>query len=231
MRGRWRIGDQIRTRYGIVPPVEVSFDDFTEDIEPNRLLRAAIHRLLNLPMRSDRSRWPVRAIEARLGNVRLVDYDPRRVPQVTFDRRSEHYRGAVGLARLILSGISFDLGAGGVAASAFLIDMNKVFEDFVVVALRDALGVSDRVLVQGGIGKPLFLGRGERIRLKPDLSLWSGERCLFVGDVKYKRVHVDAYPNADLYQLTAEHQRGSRPRPGFRVRRPAQPRHASTRST
>ncbi len=72
VRGRWRIGDQIRTRYGIVPPVEVSFDDFTEDIEPNRLLRAAIHRLLNLPMRSDRSRRPLRAIEARLGNVRLV---------------------------------------------------------------------------------------------------------------------------------------------------------------
>ncbi len=203
VRGRWRIGDQIRTRYGIVPPVEVSFDDFTEDIEPNRLLRAAIHRLLNLPMRSDRSRWPLRAIDARLGNVRLVDYDPRRVPQVTFDRRSEHYRGAVGLARLVLSGVSFDLGSGGVAASAFLIDMNKVFEDFVVVALRDALGVSDRVLVQGASGKQLFLGRGERIRLKPDLSLWSGERCLFVGDVKYKRVHVDAYPNADLYQLTA----------------------------
>jgi len=72
---------------------------------------------------------------------------PRRVPQVVFDGRSEHYRGAVGLARLILSGVSFDLGAGEVAASAFLIDMNKVFEDFVVVALRDALRVSDRVLV------------------------------------------------------------------------------------
>jgi len=133
----------------------------------------------------------------------LVDYDPRRVPAVMFDRRSEHYRGAVGLARLILSGVSFDLGAGGVAASAFLIDMNKVFEDFVVVALREALGVSARVLVQGGSGKQLFLGRSHRIRLKPDVSLWSGDRCLFVGDVKYKRVHVDAYPNADLYQLTA----------------------------
>jgi 5-methylcytosine-specific restriction enzyme subunit McrC len=26
---------------------------------------------------------------------------------------------------------------------------------------------------------------------------------LFVGDVKYKRIKPDAYPNADLYQLTA----------------------------
>jgi 5-methylcytosine-specific restriction enzyme subunit McrC len=203
VRGRWRIGDQIRARYGIVPPVEVSFDDFTEDIEPNRLLRAALHRLLRLPVRSDRSRWPLRAIDARLGNVRLVEYDPRRVPQVTFDRRSEHYRGAVDLARLILSGTSFDLAPGAVAASAFLVDMNKVFEDFVIVALREALGVSDRVLVQGASGKPLFLDLAERVSVEPDISYWAGDRCLFVGDVKYKRIMPVGFPNADLYQLTA----------------------------
>jgi len=203
LRGRWRIGDQIRTRFGTVPPIEVSYDDYTEDIEHNRILRAAIHRLLRLHFRDDRGRWPLGALDGRLENVRVVDYDPRRVPPVLFDRRSEHYRGAIGLARLILSGVSFDLGAGGVAASAFLIDMNKVFEDFLVVALRDALGVSARVLVQGASGKRLFLDSAERIVLKPDISLWSGDRCLFVGDAKYKRVRVDAYPNADLYQITA----------------------------
>jgi len=203
LRGRWRIGDQIRSRFGTVPPIEVSYDDFTEDIEPNRLLRAAVHRLLRLPARDDHARWPLRALDARLSGVRLVDYDPRRVPQVVFDRRSEHYRGAVGLARLILSGASFDLDVGQVAASAFLIDMNKVFEDFVVVALRDALRVSDRVLVQGASGRPLFLDVAERVSLRPDISFWAGERCQFVGDVKYKRLAMAAYPNADLYQLTA----------------------------
>ncbi len=135
--------------------------------------------------------------------MRLVEYDRRRVPQVTFDRRSEHYRGAVGLARLILSGASFDLAPGAVGASAFLVDMNKVFEDFVVVAQRDALGVSDGVLVQGASGRPLFLDVAQRVSLKPDISYWSGERCLFVGDVKYKRITPAGYPNADLYQLTA----------------------------
>jgi 5-methylcytosine-specific restriction enzyme subunit McrC len=203
LRGRWRIGDQVRTRFGIAPPVEVTFDEFSEDIEHNRLLRAALHRLLRLPLRYERSRWPLRALETRLEGVRLVPYDRRRVPQVTFDRRSEHYRPAVGLARLILTNVSFDLAPGGVPASAFLIDMNKVFEDFVVVALREALGVSERVLVQGARGKRLFLDVGQQIPLKPDLSYWAGQRCLFVGDVKYKRLFPAGYPNADLYQLTA----------------------------
>lgn len=203
VRGRWRIGDQIRTRYGIAPPVEVTYDDFTADIELNRILRAAIHRLLRLPIRDDRVRWPLRALDTKLETVRLVDYDARRVPDIVFDRRSERYRPAVKLARLILGGASFDLAPGGTHASAFLIDMNKVFEDFVVVALRDALQVSDRVLVQGAQGRRLRFDVAGRIALLPDLSLWSGQSCRFVGDVKYKRVRSDAFPNADLYQLAA----------------------------
>lgn len=203
VRGRWRIGDQIRTRYGIAPPVEVTYDDFSEDIEHNRLLRAALYRLLALPIRSDRSRWPLRALDTRLANVRLVDYDRRRVPDVAFDRRSEHYRGAVGLARLILRDVSFDVAPGAVAASAFLIDMNRVFEDFVVVALRDALGVSDKVLVQGSRGRPMHLDVGEVVGLEPDITYWAGDRCVFVADAKYKRTVSIDYPNADLYQLLA----------------------------
>ena len=181
----------------------MSYDDFTEDIEPNRQLRAALNRLVRLPLRDDRSRWPLRALDARLENVLSVEYDPHHLPLVAFDRRSEHYRGVVGLARLILTGVSFDLAAGGVAASAFLIDMNKVFEDFVVVALREALRVSDRVLVQGASGRPLFLDEKRRVSLKPDVSYWAGERCVFVGDVKYKRIVPADYQPADLYQLLA----------------------------
>lgn len=203
VRGRWRIGDQIRNRFGIGPPVEVTFDEFTEDIELNRLMRAGIRRLLRVPVRDDKSRWPLRALDAKLELVRPIDYDPRRVPTPTFDRRSERYRPAVDLARLILAGTSFDLGPGGVQASAFLIDMNRVFEDFVVVALREALGASDHVLVQGARNRPLHFDTGMRISLHPDLSVWDGAQCTWVGDVKYKRAKSDVFPNADLYQMAA----------------------------
>lgn len=203
VRGRWRIGDQLRNHFGMAPPVEVTYDDFTEDIELNRLLRAAIHRLLRIRTRTDRVRWPLRALDAKLENVRLIEYEPRNVPAIGFDRRTQIYRPAVTLARLVLSGASFDLSSGGVEASAFLIDMNKVFEDFVVVALRESLGLSDRELVQGARGHPLHFDTAGRISLLPDISLWEGSNCRFVGDVKYKRVKSDAYPNADLYQLAA----------------------------
>lgn len=203
VRGRWRIGDQVRNHFGIAPPVEVTYDDYTEDIEVNRLLRAASHRLVRLPTRDDRVRWPLRALDAKLEGVELIDYDPRKVPQPAFDRLNERYRPAIELARLILAWTSFDLAEGRTGASAFLIDMNAVFEDFVVVALREALKVSDRVLVQGASGHAMRFDVSGHVPLKPDVSLWLGGRCVFVGDVKYKRVFSDSYPNADLYQLTA----------------------------
>jgi 5-methylcytosine-specific restriction enzyme subunit McrC len=109
----------------------------------------------------------------------------------------------VELARLIIAGTSFDLGVGSVGAGAFLIDMNKAFEDFVVTALREALHVGPETLVQGARGRALYLDVARRVPLKPDVSLWRDARCRFVGDVKYKRIEYEGYRNADLYQLLA----------------------------
>jgi len=203
LRGRLRVGDQIRRRYGPMPPAEVTYDDFTVDIELNRIVRAASERLSRIRLRSEQSRRGLRGIDARLEGVSLVTYDPRRLPVIRFDRLNERYRDAVALARLVLRSASFDLGHGEVPAAAFLVDMNRAFEDFVVEALRDALGSEHGVLVQGARGRRLYLDEADQVALQPDLSLWQGSRCVFVGDVKYKRILPTEYPNADIYQAVA----------------------------
>lgn len=203
LRGRLRVGDQIRRRYSAVPPAEITYDDFTVDIELNRLLRAATDRLSRMRFRSDRSRAGLRGLEARLQGVSLVPYRRARLPTITFNRLNERYRDAITLARFVLQSASFDLGQGGVPATAFLVDMNKVFENFVVEALRDSLGTASGVVVQEARGRALHLDTGQRLNLLPDLTLWQGDRCVFVGDVKYKRILPNDYKNADVYQATA----------------------------
>lgn len=106
-----------------------------------------------------------------LERVSLVGYDPQGLPDVSYTRLSERYRPAVELAKLVLrSAASFELGHGRVRASSFLVDMNRVFEDFVVVALREALGATEREFPQGAEGRRLFLDEARRVRLEPDLS-------------------------------------------------------------
>jgi 5-methylcytosine-specific restriction enzyme subunit McrC len=203
MRGRVRVEDQMQRRFGLAPPVEVRYDDFTDDIEENRLLRAALHRLSRIQIRFENTRQILRRAESLLQRVQLADYRPQLLPTITYTRLNEHYRLPVELARLILRSTSIELAHGIVRSSAFLVDMNKVFEDFVVVALREALGLTGQTLVQGGDGHALWLDGGHRVPLKPDISWWDGDRCFFVGDVKYKWPEVGGVPNADLYQLLA----------------------------
>ena len=206
VRGRIRFDEQIRRRFGIAMPVEVRYDEFTDDITENRLVKAAVARLGEMRLRSPQARRGLGWTAAMLENVSLVEYAPRNLPDVTFDRLNEHYRGVVGLSRLILRHSAFEARRGEVRATGFLMDMNVLFQEFVTVALRESLRVSANVFCSDNQlkgSRRIHLAENNRVRLEPDLTWWDGNRCTFVGDAKYKLVKPAGVPNADLYQLLA----------------------------
>ena len=200
VRGRIRFGDQIGRRFGIPLPIEVGFDEFTEDIEENRLLKTAIHRLGYTFIRSAAARQDVRRLRPAFTTVGIGAYRRGAPPEVRYTRLNEHYRPAVELARLIIENSSLELLHGEVSGATFLIDMNKVFEEFLYVALGEALGLSER---QWKRGAGLHLDEGKHITMQPDLSWWAGSRPVFVGDAKYKKLESEAFKHADIYQMLA----------------------------
>ena len=149
VRGRIRFDDQIRRHFGIAPPIEVRYDEFTEDIDPNRLIKAAIRRLRRMRLRSQSTRNLLREFDGALASVSAVEYHPGRLPEVAWSPLNAHYCPAVELAKLILRSCSFELRHGQTRSTSFLVDMNRVFEDFVVTALRETLGVTQHTLRQG----------------------------------------------------------------------------------
>ena len=197
IRGRIRFNAQINRRFGVPMPLEVSFDEFTENIEENRLLKTALHRLAHLPVRPAQARREIHALRPVFNTVELGTYR-RGVPEVQYTRLNSHYRPAVELAQLIIDNSSLELFRGEVAGASFLLDMNRVFEGFLFVALREKLGLSASEWVH----KRLFLDEADAIRLEPDLSWWNGGRCRFVGDAKYKRP-PQGFQHADIYQMLA----------------------------
>ena len=205
VRGRIRFGDQIRRRFGIPLPIEISFDDFTEDIEENRLLKAALHLLGRMPIRSPMARRSVRTLRPAFTAVELGSYRRGAVPEIAYNRLNRHYRPAVELARLIIESSSLELRHGEVTGAAFMIDMNAVFERFLRAALRDALGLPERQWPEGERERRLTLDEAGQVRLFPDLMWRSGRmrEPIFVGDAKYKRIVPSGWPNADIYQMLA----------------------------
>ena len=203
VRGRIRFHDQIARRFGILPPVEVRYDEFTEDIEENRLLKAALRALERIRIRSSEMWYQLHHFQAALDRVSLVEYQSRNLPTINYTRLNHRYRPALELSKLILRSLSYDLEYGRAAGAAFLVDMNDVFEKFVWVALREALGLSEWTFPIGGSNHPLFMDLAQKVSLKPDLSWWHDSKCMFVGDAKYKRINVPGIKNPDLYQLLA----------------------------
>ncbi len=203
VRGRIVVAEQIRRRFGVAVPVELRYDDFTDDILENRLVKAAAALLGRMRIRSARSRAGLRWIASTLGDVSAARFAPKDPPEVEFGRLNGHYREVVGLSRLILRHWAYEAERGETRAAGFLVDMNRVFQDFVTLALREALGVSERTFRSDNEIPRVTLDEGGKVRLAPDLSWWDGPACAFVGDAKYKRIDSKAVPNADLYQLLA----------------------------
>ena len=204
IRGRIKFEDQIRRRFDMPLPVEVQYDDFTDDILANRLIKAATYRIARMRIRSSTARRGLAWIESMLAHVSPLEIQPHSVPEIQFNKLNEHYREVVGLSRLILRHAAFGANRGDVRTTGFLIDMNVLFQEFVTHALREILLVSSRVLCSDkSIPRRVTLDQVGNVTLKPDLSWWEQGACTFVGDAKYKKIDAENVPNADLYQLLA----------------------------
>ena len=96
IRGRIRIGEQIRRRFGAPVPIEVRYDDFTEDILMNRLVKAAAVRLGLMRIRSRQSRVDLGWIDGMLENVTLVEFPSNALPSVSFQSSQRALPGGGG---------------------------------------------------------------------------------------------------------------------------------------
>ena len=205
LRGRIREADQLRTHYGRAVPAEVTHDEYTVDIAENRLLRAACERLCRLP-----GDIPggipdqVRTRLLRLGR-HLADVTPigagHRLPAWRPTRLNTRYHIALRLAELVLRETCVEHRPGEIAVNGFLLDMPKVFERFVTVALSDTLaGRGGRCELQ----EPLYLDEQNAIKMYPDFVRYADSgRPIAVVDAKYKVERPQGYPDADLYQILA----------------------------
>ena len=102
VRGRIAFAEQMRRRFDVPLPVEVRYDDFTDDIEANRQVKAAAMILGGMRIEHAETRDGLRRVAATLANVTPVHYRRDDLPEVKFDRLNAHYREVVELARLIL---------------------------------------------------------------------------------------------------------------------------------
>jgi 5-methylcytosine-specific restriction enzyme subunit McrC len=228
LKGRWRVGEHLRhpERRHLFA---VTYDEFSVDVPLNQVFRFVVERLWHIT-RNNHTRQ-------QLGNLRQWMEDVTLLSTLSIDdtttiaitRLNQRFAPLLELARLFIEKSTFQLSRGDVPTFAFIVDMNRLFESFLINFIRhhrneilpsplqgcellsQSKGVTYHLATLSDTGKAVF-------RLKPDLAFYSptSNRFLFLLDAKYKRLaYTDitaGISQDDFYQMYAYAHRYSCPR-------------------
>ena len=119
--------------------------------------------------------------------------------RLVYDRKSEDYREAMTLARLILFNNMPDLSPGRHETMAMLFDMNRLWEEFVYVTLRKYL---PDCTVEDQVRRDFWESPNPVIThiIKPDIVIRKNND-LYILDTKWKVPRNSSPSDADLHQM------------------------------
>jgi 5-methylcytosine-specific restriction enzyme subunit McrC len=178
LRGRILIGEQLKKRQGQMYPVEVAFDEFTENIPENIELNMAVTKAMKFGNLTPAQHRDFRHLSRRFSEIDTSKSEPN----WTKSRHNIHYWNSLVLADLINSGNGFYEELGGVAVSGFTVDMYRVFEKFLLRELKM------RLERHGGVVETKYLHLDEENRQKAQIDImWHKDgQIKFIADAKYK---------------------------------------------
>ena len=206
MRGRLLVDRQMLDRFGVLDRVHCRFDELTMDIAENQLLATALSSCTSLAS----SQLLRNRVQRVLGDLQLhcsqLDVAMHQPMPIYYDRLNQHYRVAHELCWLVLSrtGIKDFYANGQTKCFSFLINMSKLFEEFIEAILRKLFN-RDGCKVIRQCHSPSVIRdalTGETYSsVIPDVRLFQSDGTGYCIDAKYKLYDQSKISNADIYQL------------------------------
>ena len=117
-----------------LPYVTCEYQDFTDDILENRILKYATYlQLKAFAGNKDKKQLyhKLRNLYSFFDNVKLVMIPPQIIDKMIYDRLNRKYEKAHYISRFFLEYLYISHGFGKSSFYSFMIDMEKLFEDFV----------------------------------------------------------------------------------------------------
>ncbi len=125
--------------------------------------------------------------------------------RIVFSRKTESYRNAVAISRLLLLKYHPDVCKGKTNVLALMFDMNKLWEKFVFVSLLRHK--KDHISVSGQTTKDFWKSRnGSRVKMRPDILITIDSNDYVVLDTKWKNLNGFNPSSADLRQMYVYHE-------------------------
>jgi len=194
LKGKLRVIEQLR-RPERLHLFSVKFDEFTVDNALNRVFRFVIERLYNLTLDAE-NRKQLSILKQQMEFVTLPSsVSVRDADAILLTRLNKQYEPLLNLARMFLNKGAIQLSSGDIESFAFVFDMNKLFESFIVSFMKrhqeDILSaeLQECELIPQSRGLSFHLATKEgkpQHLLKPDLMFRKDDQNVLLLDTKYK---------------------------------------------
>jgi 5-methylcytosine-specific restriction enzyme subunit McrC len=210
LRGKLLMSPHLRQNLYRADRFFTAHDEFSTNRPENRLLHAALRRVLLLTG-SQANQQLARELDFVFAHVPPSTQTRIDFQQVRLERGMGHYADALAWARLILNEESPITGSGRHTAPSLLFPMEAVFEAYVAKHLPRQLPPHLFLKTQARSHHLVRHLEQNWFRLKPDLLIRNSERDLLVLDTKWKLLEglkangTDKYglSQSDFYQLQA----------------------------
>jgi len=152
-------------------------------------------------------------LDSKIGSLLLnfpelkdIKADETTFEKITYTRKTESYRLAISISKMLLLNYHPDISNGRRDVLALMFDMNVLWEKFVLKTLRKTL--PDELKIEGQSRKDFWKyieGESRNTLLKPDLVITNKNDNAVIIDTKWKQANnsKDLPNNSDLHQLFA----------------------------
>jgi 5-methylcytosine-specific restriction enzyme subunit McrC len=206
LKGKLLVNQQIKHNIAHAERFYVQYDDFQENIAPNRLIKSTLQLLFKV----SRKLANQAALSQNLLIFESVDYSQNLAKDFIetdkLNRQFTHYQSVIAWCKFFLKQESFTNYGGEAINFALLFPMEKIFEDFVGMKLKQKLSSLDwQISLQDSTYS--LIENPRKFQLRPDIVFYHRQKVKMIMDTKWKVLDENQrnfdISQADLYQLFA----------------------------
>lgn len=174
-----------------------SFDEISEDTIENQIIKFVLQSLLQCYFRNESINSKLIEMKGYLDNISLIPFTRNAVKLVEYNSLNFRYRPILVLCDLFLQDLSIENKIGNNSTNSFFIDMNLLFERFIVSILKEnswGLDIDEQ--------KKDYADLSRQLEFIYDIVGYYSGKPIFILDTKYK--HFENIPeSSDVKQLIA----------------------------
>jgi 5-methylcytosine-specific restriction enzyme subunit McrC len=205
LQGRLDVAAQLREPAHARDRFHCRHDEFGVDVLCNQLPKATAEALLRSPLLGESPRAALVQVLRAFGEVSAAPLSAEAFAAALADPRAADYRPLLHLCRLLAGGLQSGDSVGPDACPGFLIDMERLFEDYLTRGLlghlagRPGLAVEVQPLTTVHPPGPAL----PPLQMRPDIVVRRAGRPAVIVDAKWKRLTGSPLVTSDVYQVIA----------------------------